>query len=96
MTEREFISAMPDLPSADRRRLILIVEDEFVNREILKAYLEPEYEVLCAETGEEAREKIRAGFDTISLILLDLNLPDLHGMDILRWIRRMCIFPRSR
>lgn len=78
--DRERLAAM-------RKRQILIVEDEFVNREILKAYLEPEYEVLCAETGEEAREKIRAGFDTISLILLDLNLPDLHGMDILRWIR---------
>ena len=78
--DRERLAAM-------RKRQILIVEDEFVNREILKAYLEPEYEVLCAETGEEAREKIRAGFDIISLILLDLNLPDLHGMDILRWIR---------
>ena len=83
-----------DFAGEDRERLaamgkrqILIVEDEFVNREILKAYLEPEYEVLCAETGEEAREKIRAGFDIISLILLDLNLPDMHGMDILRWIR---------
>jgi len=70
-----------------RKRQVLVVEDEFVNREILTAYLEQEYEVLCAETGEEAREKIRAGFDTLSLILLDLNLPDLHGMDILRWIR---------
>ncbi len=78
--DRERLAAM-------RKRQILIVEDEFVNREILKAYLEPEYEVLCAETGEEAREKIRAGFDIISLILLDLNLPDLHGMDILRWVR---------
>ena len=79
--DRERLAAM-------RKRQILIVEDEFVNREILKAYLEPEYEVLCAETGEEAREKIRAGFDTISLILLDLNLPDMHGMDILRDIKQ--------
>ena len=85
--DRERLAAM-------RKRQILIVEDEFVNREILKAYLEPEYEVLCAETGEEAREKIRAGFDTISLILLDLNLPDLHGMDILRWVREDAHFSK--
>ena len=85
--DRERMAAM-------RKRQILIVEDEFVNREILKAYLEPEYEVLCAETGEEAREKIRAGFDTISLILLDLNLPDMHGMDILRWIREDAHFSK--
>ena len=69
------------------KRQVLIVEDEFVNREILTAYLEPEYDVICAETGEEAREKIRAGFDTLSLVLLDLNLPDMHGRDILRWMR---------
>ena len=73
--------------AAIRKRQILIVEDEFVNREILKAYLEAEYEIVCAETGEEAKETIRAGFDTLSLILLDLNLPDIHGMDILRWTR---------
>ena len=41
-----------DRLSEMRKRQILIVEDEFVNREIMKAYLEPEYEVLCAETGE--------------------------------------------
>ena len=85
--DRERLAAM-------RKRQVLIVEDEFVNREILKAYLEPEYEVLCAETGEKAREMIRAGFDTLSLILLDLNLPDLHGMDILRWIREDAHFSK--
>ena len=54
-TEREAAAA--------GKRQVLIVEDEFVNREILTAYLEPEYDVICAETGEEAREKIRAGFE---------------------------------
>ena len=73
--------------SATGKRQILIVEDEFVNREILTAYLEADYEILCAETGEQARQVIRVGFDTLSLILLDLNLPDQHGMDILRWVR---------
>ena len=85
--DRERLAAM-------RKRQILIVEDEFVNREILKAYLEAEYEAVCAETGEEAKEKIRAGFDTISLILLDLNLPDIHGMDILRWIQEDVYFSK--
>ena len=73
--------------AARGKRQILIVEDEFVNREILTAYLEPEYEVICAETGEKAREIIRVRFDSLSLILLDLILPDAHGLDILRWIR---------
>lgn len=84
MTEREFISTMPDLPSADRRRLILIVEDEFVNREILRMILEQDYETAVAETGAEAMAFIRENRETLSLVLLDLNLPDGHGLDILR------------
>ena len=56
MTEREFISTMLDLPSADRRRLILIVEDEFVNREILRMILEQDYETAVAETGRAVRQ----------------------------------------
>ena len=37
------------------RRKILVVEDNFINREMLVQMLSPEYEVLCAENGEEDR-----------------------------------------
>ena len=76
-----------ELLSVRQERKVLIVEDEFINREILMNCLEPEYGILCAETDEAAREIIHANFDTLSLILLDLNLPDGHGLDILRWLR---------
>ena len=78
------MSGMPDLRARDRKRLVLIVEDEYVNRELLKAYLENDYDLLFAETGSEALEIIRARSETLSLVLLDLNLPDLQGMEILR------------
>ncbi len=70
-------------PSAERRR-VLIVEDEPVNQMILSQFLEGSYEVLSAMTGGEALEIVHDRFETLSLILLDLNLPDIHGMDILR------------
>ena len=79
---------MPDLQEKKRRRRILIVEDEFVNRELLKVYLEGEYELIIAETGAQAMAALRTQIDTLSLVLLDLNLPDMHGMDILREIKR--------
>ena len=79
---------MPDLQEKKRRRRILIVEDEFVNRELLKVYLEGEYELIIAETGTQAMAALRTQIDTLSLVLLDLNLPDMHGMDILREIKR--------
>ncbi len=63
-----------------RKRPVLIVEDEFVNREILKAILSPEYEVFCAETGTEALRILREQAGRLSQVLLDLNLPDMNGL----------------
>ena len=73
--------------SGNGKRLVLIVEDEFVNRELLRAYLEQDYEIETAENGREALDKIRELKDTLSLVLLDLILPDLHGMDLLRKLK---------
>ncbi len=69
---------------AEKKRRILIVEDELINREILKTILQDDYELVLAGTGTEAQNAIHEQFDTLSLILLDLNLPDIHGLDLLR------------
>lgn len=73
-------------PSVEKRR-ILLIEDELINQEILKMYLEDTYEVIPAATGTEALDLIRTQYETLSLILLDLNLPDIHGLDVLRAVR---------
>ena len=65
MNNRTHAGRMPDLQERNRMRRILIVEDEFVNRELLKAYLEDKYELLIAETGAEALEAVRKHFDTL-------------------------------
>ena len=82
------MSGIPDLYDEDRKRLVLIVEDEYVNSELLKAYLENDYELIFAETGGEALEIIRARSETLSLVLLDLILPDINGREILRRIKQ--------
>ena len=76
-----------EMRSAGRKRRVLIVEDEFVNREILTAYLEADYDILTADTGAKALDAVKAHADTLSLILLDLILPDMHGLDILRRLK---------
>ena len=73
-------------PSVEKRR-ILLIEDEMINQEILKMYLSDTYEVISAWTGTEALEIIHTQHETLSLILLDLNLPDLHGLDVLREVK---------
>ena len=82
---------MPDsyikLDSASGKRLLLIVEDEYVNRELLGMTLESDYRLIYAKDGAEAKHAIRSHFDALSLVLLDLNLPDIYGLDILRWMK---------
>ena len=72
------------LKNDTRKRKILIVEDEFVNREILRAMLDSEYEIIFAESGKGTKTILGKQGGEISLVLLDLNLPDCHGLDILR------------
>ena len=88
MSEQTSMIGIPGQSFENRKRLILIVEDEFVNRELLNAYLEDEYDILFAETGAAAMEAIRSHLDTLSLVLLDLILPDLNGLEILRRIKK--------
>ena len=70
--------------STNVKRTLLVVEDEFINREMLRAILDGEYQLIFAETGQEAMDEIRTAAETLSLVLLDLNLPDMHGLDVLR------------
>lgn len=88
MNGQTIMSGMPDLYAEDRKRLVLIVEDEYVNRELLKACLENDYELLFAETGDDALKTIHARSETLSLVLLDLILPDINGLEILRRIKQ--------
>ena len=70
--------------SGNGRRRILVVEDEAVNQQLLRMMLAETYEVEFAETGSQALEKIS---EPVSLILLDLNLPDMHGLALLKQIK---------
>ena len=60
--------------SVNGKRRILIVEDEVINREILRMMLEDSYELIYAETGTEAIRAVSDHSETLSLILLDLLL----------------------
>ena len=73
--------------SSNGKRKILIVEDEMINREILGYTLKDTYDILFAETGAQARALLNEHCDTLSLLLLDLNLPDAKGIDILQAIK---------
>ena len=74
-------------PSIDGRRTILVAEDEAINREILGMILQNDYKVLFAEDGNQALMRIEEEGDNLSLILLDLLMPGIHGLDLLKRIK---------
>ena len=64
---------------------ILIVEDDAVLREFLRTALADEFDVAAAVTGEEAVELTRRLRPDV--VLLDVMLPGLSGLDVVRQIR---------
>jgi two-component system chemotaxis response regulator CheY len=67
---------------------ILIVDDSPTIRKMVKASLQrlPEAEFVEAGTGLEAIEQLAVA--RVQLIVLDLNMPDMHGIDVLKFVRR--------
>lgn len=68
---------------------VLIVDDEPQIRTVLRAYLESDgFEVAEVGTGADAlRELTRTGARPLDVVLLDIGLPDLGGLDVLQKIR---------
>lgn len=73
--------------SDNGKRKVLVVEDETLNSNILQMTLQDDYDLLFADCGAQALELIKAHHETLSLVLLDLNLPDVHGTEILRKLK---------
>lgn len=66
---------------------LLIADDDPVMRETLVEMLRPEFETIDVESGEEAIEVV--GQQEIHLVLFDLHMPRLTGIETLRVVKQM-------
>ncbi|MGF1490455.1 MAG: winged helix-turn-helix domain-containing protein [Prochloraceae cyanobacterium] len=93
-----FIDVVQNTSSASElihNNRILVVEDEDLIRDTIVMALEEEgYEVICAGNGQEALNLLQNNTEetikidsTLSLIVLDLMLPQVNGLDICRLLR---------
>ena len=64
---------------------VLVVDDEFGPRESLRMILAPVYDVHTVENGQEALNFICR--EKVDLVTLDLRMPGLSGIDVLREIK---------
>lgn len=81
--QADVVSSAPPVPSAT----VLVVDDEPLNRSLLRQRLEPEgHRVLEANDGEAALRSL-AEHGEVDLVLLDVRMPGLDGLEVCRRIR---------
>ena len=67
---------------------VLVVEDDGAMRELLREAMEEEgYAVISAAGGREGLRKVRGG--GVDLVVTDLRMPDLDGLDMMRELRAL-------
>ena len=64
---------------------IMVVDDDEGARESLELILEDEYDVVCAENGIGALQRIKK--EAFDLVLLDLTMPEMDGIETLKGIK---------
>jgi len=72
---------MPEQPT------VLVVEDQLGPRESLRAILQSDYRILLAEEGEQALHFVT--HETVDVVLLDLRLPGLSGIQVMEKIKAL-------
>lgn len=69
-----------------QKRKMLIIDDEEVNRTLLKSYFKDEYEIIEAVDGKQGIDKIQQYNMEISIILLDIIMPNIDGFEVLKFL----------
>ena len=67
----------------DHRPMVLIVDDSPMNRDILSEILCDDFEILEAPNGPRCLELLNVWGSDISIVLLDIVMPDMDGFDVL-------------
>lgn len=70
----------------EKKEKILVIEDSKKISELIEIYIGTHYHVIVAETGEEGLDRIKG--EDIDLVLLDIVLPEMNGLEVLTEIRK--------
>ena len=68
---------------------VLIVDDSAINREMLSKMIEGEFGVIEAENGKECMKKLKEYGTGIALVLLDIIMPEMDGIEVLSEMNRL-------
>lgn len=69
------------------RKRILVVDDDNMNLMRTRVILGKEYDVLLAESGMEALNKLR--YEDVDMVLLDIDMPKMNGIETFERIKNL-------
>ena len=69
-----------------RPQLVLVVDDQEINRDALGIILEDDYDVIYAQNGKEALHAMHEHIDDLVIVLLDLMMPVMDGFEVLETV----------
>lgn len=70
------------------KRKVLVVDDNEINRCVLKGILEQDYQIIEAANGREALDILLSDHLSISAVLLDIVMPVMDGYAFLKSVRQ--------
>ena len=70
----------------NRKDRILVVDDDSMNLERTRIILSEKYDVILAESGAEALKLL--GIQEVDLVLLDIDMPEMNGMETFRNMKK--------
>jgi two-component system, chemotaxis family, chemotaxis protein CheY len=68
-------------------KTILVVDDSATMRRMVIASLRAVSDIQCSEAGSGLEAIERLALAPVDLIVLDLNMPDIHGIEVLQFVR---------
>ena len=84
LTQKDVDKALRILKAKEKKR-ILVVDDIEVNRAVIIANLDDEYEIFEAEEGISALEVLNK--ESIDLVITDIQMPEMNGLELIKKIR---------
>ncbi|MDR0442832.1 MAG: response regulator [Treponema sp.] len=78
----------------DKIPTVLVVDDVEMNVMILEEILKDDYHIITASNGREALEKLRAAHTLPKIILLDLMMPEMTGLELFEILQKDKSFKR--
>lgn len=89
----ESLRALRDLAEQVRPRVLIVDDDEFQQRLLAQALQDAKLDLIFATSGNEAMGLLRK--QRPNLVLMDIDLPDIDGVEVTRWIRSIDQFKQT-